>query len=59
MTDWIIGIIILSGVIYKLGQLTEIDIGRGWFRLRFSVANKRPPKLPPATTPANRKKGKE
>ena len=37
MTDWIVTITIVSFVLYKLASLTELDLGRGWLRLKFAV----------------------
>ena len=56
MIDWMIGIVILSFVIYKLGQLTELDIGRGWLRLKFS--DKSLPETPQIKTSPRRKRVK-
>jgi len=41
MADWIVTLAIVSFVIYKLGSLTELDVGRGWLRLKFAQDNKR------------------
>ena len=45
MADWIIILVIIlvivSFVIYKLDSLIELDVGRGWLRLRFAQNNKR------------------
>lgn len=37
MVDWIVNVAIISFVLYKLGSLTELDLGRGWLHLKFSV----------------------
>jgi len=39
MGEWILNIALVSFVIYKLGSLTELDLGRGWLHLKFE----RPP----------------
>jgi hypothetical protein len=54
MIDWILGMVILSFVIYKLGQLIELDIGRGWLKLKFS--DKPLPELPQAKSTPRRKR---
>jgi hypothetical protein len=41
MADWIVILGILSFVIYKLNSLTELDVGRGWLRLKFAQDDKR------------------
>ena len=41
MADWIVILVIVSFVIYKLDSLTELDVGRGWLRLKFAQDNKR------------------
>jgi hypothetical protein len=41
MADWIAILAIVSFVIYKLGSLIELDVGRGWLRLEFAQDNKR------------------
>jgi len=48
MSDWVLSIVIVSFVIYKLANLTELDLGRGWLNLEFT-----PPR---AKNPVRRKR---
>jgi len=41
MADWMIIFVIVGFVIHKLDSLTELDLGRGWLRLKFARDNKR------------------
>jgi hypothetical protein len=41
MADWLIILGIVGFVAYKLDSLTELDVGRGWLRLKFAQDNKR------------------
>jgi hypothetical protein len=40
MGDWVI-LAFVSFAIYKLDSLTELDVGRGWLRLKFAPHYKR------------------
>jgi hypothetical protein len=40
MGDWVI-LAFVSFAIYKLDSLTELDVGRGWLRLKFAPHAKR------------------
>ena len=35
MGEWVLNIALVTLVIYKLGTLTELDLGRGWLQLKF------------------------
>jgi hypothetical protein len=37
MDNWIVLIAVVTIGIYKIAFLTELDLGRGWLRLKFSV----------------------
>jgi hypothetical protein len=41
MADWVIIFVIVGFVIHKLDSLTELNLGRGWLRLKFARDNKR------------------
>jgi len=41
MADWIVVFAIVSFLIHKLASLTEVDVGRGWLRLRFAQDDSR------------------
>jgi hypothetical protein len=41
MTDWFIILVVVGLIIYKLDSLTELDVGRGWVRLKFANDYKR------------------
>ena len=41
MGDWIVILAIVGFLIHKLDGLTELDVGRGWLRLKFAQDNKR------------------
>lgn len=44
MADWIVTLAVVSFVIYKLGILTELDVGRGWLRLKFATPKAKTPR---------------
>ncbi len=61
MADWIVTLAILS-VIYRLGSLlgslTELDVGHGWLRLKFSQDGKRLVETSNAEGPVRKRKVK-
>jgi hypothetical protein len=54
MADWVIILAFVSFVIYKLDSLIELDVGRGWLRLKFAQDNKRFVEVRQAKRPVKR-----
>ena len=55
MADWVLIFGIVGFVIYKLDSLTELDVGRGWLRLKFAKDNNRSIETNHAIRPVRRK----